>query len=113
MAKAKISRKQKPFSIEDMPIVKLRAGVKTEKHSPTEQLRDVEFTLRALTDAMLDGDHKAIKEIIRNHFEAINAAKVLKLARISKRTFYDAVSEKGNPSLKTLVQIVHAMKAAV
>jgi DNA-binding phage protein len=78
----------------------------------SEQLRDVDFTMRALSDAMLDGDEKAIKEIIKNHFEAINAAKALDSARISKRTFYDAVSEKGNPSLKTMVKIIHAMKSA-
>ena len=103
--------KAKPFSLEDMPVVKLRDGVKAEKYSPTAQLKDVDFTIKALSVALLDGDHQAIKEIIRNHFEVMNAAKVLKDAHISKRTFYEAVSEKGNPRLKTLVQIIHAMRA--
>lgn len=110
MRKAKISPKRKSFSPEQMPIVGLKkAGV---EYSPTAKLRDKDFTAQAIGEALLDGDHEAVKEIIRNHFEAINAAKALKEANMSKRTFYEAVSEKGNPRLNTLAQIMHAMKAA-
>ena len=110
MAKTKTSPKQKAFSLADMPIVKLRE--RGEVYSPTAKLRDVSFTMAALASALLDGDDQAIKEIIRNHFEAVNATKILKEAKISKRTFYDAVSADGNPSLHTLAQITRAMRLA-
>jgi probable addiction module antidote protein len=111
MAKTKTSQKRaKKFSLDDMPIVKMNEeGV---AYSPTEQLRDKEFIAIALLDALMDGDLPAFKEIIKAHYEALNIDATLKKARLSRRTFYDAMSDKGNPSLQTVSKIMKGIRSA-
>jgi len=90
-----------------MPIAKVKHQGKA--YSPTEKLRDKEFTALAMLDALIDGDLPAFKQIIRAHYEALNIEATLKKAHLSKRTFYDAVSEKGNPSLETISKIMQGI----
>lgn len=105
MGKAKTSQKRKAFSVNDMKPVSLKPGVKTIPFSPTENLANAEFIQKAL----LDGDSESFKEILKSHFEAVNTSKLLKSIHLSERTFYEAVSEKGNPSLKTIAKIMNGV----
>lgn len=109
MAKAKTLKKRKSFSLDEMPIVSVKGGQKAKAYSPTEKLRDREFVMLALAQALYEGDDKAFKEILKAHYEAVNTAATLRKANVSKRTFYEALSAKGNPSLKTVAKIVHGL----
>lgn len=109
MAKTKTSKKRATFSLSDAPIVKLKDPKASVAYSPTAILRDRGFTARALFDAFMAGDKQAFKEIVRNHYEAINTVQALKEAKLSHRTFYAALSEGGNPSLDTLMKIVRVI----
>lgn len=110
MGKAKTSRKQKAFSIEDMEPVKLKAGVKTTPHDPNKKLADPNFIAKALVEAFLDSDMEAFKDIIKAHYEAVNTTQALKRAGLKKRTFYDALAPEGNPSLSTVMKMVAGLR---
>ena len=45
MTKTKTSKKQEATSIEDMPIVRLKKGVKTTKYEPRNKLKDSGLTI--------------------------------------------------------------------
>lgn len=110
MGKTKTSRKQKPFSPKNMEVVTLKAGVKTKPYDPQKQLADPTFMASALLESLLDGDMEEFKDTLRAHYEAINITKALRHAGLSKRTFYSALSEDGNPSLSTVMKIVAGLK---
>ena len=55
---------------------------------------------------------KAFKEIVKTHYEAVNTAEVLRKAHLSKRTFYEAVSSKGNPTLSTVTRIIQGIASS-
>ncbi len=112
MGKQKTLKKQKPFSLDDMEIVKLKKGVKTHPHDPGKMLRDVAFIKAAVMDALCDGDIEAAKEILKSHYEALDLEKTLERVDMSKRTFYDAVSPRGNPTVKTFAKIMSGLKRA-
>jgi probable addiction module antidote protein len=112
MAKTKTSKLRKGSrvnSIEDLPIVKLKPGVKTIPYSPTEELKNVDAIARALFQCLREGDTKAFKEILSGHLRAINISKLSREAKIPLRTIHEALSPKGNPSLNTLAKIIHGL----
>ena len=45
---------------------------------------------------------------MKAHYEAVNTAAVLKKVGLSKRTFYEAISPRGNPRLDTVMKMVAA-----
>lgn len=110
MGKTKTSKKPKAFSINDLAQVKLKSDVKTKPHNPSKNLSDINFIRNALMDAMFSGDERAFKEILKSHFEAVNIRSSTKKAELSERTFYQALSEHGNPSLKTIIKLTKAIK---
>lgn len=112
MAKTKTSARRAPFSLADAPIVKLKDPKKAVAYSPSAILRDRKFTARALFDALMDGDRKAFNQIMRNHFEALNTAQMLKTIKVKPRTFYKAVSDDGNPTMDTVMKLMKAFKRA-
>jgi DNA-binding phage protein len=112
MAKTKTSKKQKAFSMNKMVPTKLKAGIKTSPHDPDQKLRDPEFIKAAIFDALWDGDIEAMKEIIKAHYEAVDLQKTLMRVDLKKRTFYEALSAKGNPRVETLAKILSGLKKA-
>ena len=110
MGRTKISKKRKAFSLDDMTPVKIKAGAKTTPSDPDKYLRNEAFIMEAVADALWSGDLKAVKEILKSHYEALDLEKTLKRADISRHTFYDALSESGNPTAKTLVKIMSGLK---
>ena len=110
MAKAKTSQKRKAFSPENMTPTNVKASVKTMPHDPLDNLKDRSFITKALFDCMVEGDMEEFKDTVRAHYEAVNTAKALKEVGLKKRTFYDAISEDGNPSLETVFKLFKGMK---
>lgn len=109
MAKTKTLKKPKVFSIDDMVPAKLKASVKTTSVNPKETLSNPKFIAKALSEALLDGDTDAFKEILRAHYDAVNKSDLLKEIGMSQRTFYSALSEKGNPSLDVIAKLTGSM----
>ena len=112
MGKAKTSRKRKVFSIDDMPIVSLKPGIRAESHDPKKNLSEQRFIVDALMDCLLDGDVEEFKETLKAHYEAVNITRALKRAGLSKRTFYNALAPDGNPSLETVMKMVSGLQAS-
>ena len=57
-------------------------------------------------------DIEAAKDILKSHYEALDLEKTLEKVHMSRRTFYDALSPKGNPTAKTLAKIMSGLKQA-
>jgi probable addiction module antidote protein len=109
MAKTKTSKKQKAFSINDMHEVKLKRGVKTKSFDAAAVMRDSRLVFDALVDCLREGDSEAFKEVLRAHYDAINTSVALRQVGLSKRTFYNALSKSGNPSLETIAKMISAI----
>lgn len=107
MAKTKTSKKLKNLSAGDVPIVKLKPGVKTTTWHPSKEIADPTKVIKALFQSLVDGDTEAFKEILQAHLEARNISKLAKESGISRRTIYAALSKGGNPSLDTIAKLVH------
>jgi probable addiction module antidote protein len=111
MAKTKISksRKNSLVKFEDLPIVKLKSGVKTTPWSPSEELKNVDLIAKSLFQCLREGDTNAFKEILSSHLRAKNISKLSREAKIPLRTIHEALSPKGNPSLNTLAKIIRGL----
>lgn len=106
MGKKKTLKKRKVSSVKTPQFVTLKAGVKAHAWSPTEEILDEDDTKAALIDALMNGDTEAFKEILNAHLEAKVKTTAAKAHGLSQRTMYEALSEKGNPSLNTIAKIV-------
>jgi DNA-binding phage protein len=49
------------------------------------------------------------KDLLPAYAGIANAAAALRLARVSPRTYYQAISKEGNPRLDTLVKLLHGI----
>ncbi len=107
MGKEKILKKQKISSTakKKPQFVTLKAGVKTRRWNPTAELLDEDNLKASLFDALKAGDTNAFKEILTAHLEAKVKTKEAKTYGLSERTMYEALSEKVNPSLKTISKL--------
>ncbi len=114
MAKTKTLKKQKKSSPKpkEPQYLKLKAGTKTHTWNPTAELLDEDNLKAALFDALKEGDTQAFKEILTAHLEAKVKTTAAKSHGLAHRTMYEALSEKGNPSLKTIAKIVQMACAA-
>jgi probable addiction module antidote protein len=92
--------------------VTVKPSVKTSKWSPSEEILDESFLAKALFKALKDEDVDSFKEILFAHLDAKVKSKVAKKMGLAHRTMYEALSEKGNPSLKTIAKIVRMACAA-
>ncbi len=114
MGKAKTLQKPEKFKGPSIQPTKLsKKGsqqlAKLETYSPTENLADPNFMFEAVIECLVENDLETLKELIRAHYEAINITQALKRVKLSQRTFFEAVSPKGNPSLKTFGKLIHGI----
>jgi probable addiction module antidote protein len=112
MAKKKTSSKQKVYSASDVPIGKLKSGVKTRKFDSAFSLHEMEAVLGSLMNCLAEGDHETFKEVLASALETVNKAKLSKATGMSRNTIHRSVSEQGNPTLSTIAQLVHALKVS-
>ena len=108
MAKTKTIKKQETSSIEEMPIVKLKKGVKTKKHDPNKKLSNPEFIAHALAQCLLDGDKTEFMEILLAHWEIKKKNEALESVQLAKRTFYD-LKKNANPRLDTIMKLTKGL----
>ncbi len=106
MAKRQTSKKRKVSSVDKPEFVTLKSSVKTQGWHPTAELLDERKLGQALFSALKDEDIDSFKEILMAHLEAKVKTREAKAHGLSERTMYEALSDKGNPSLKTIAKIV-------
>lgn len=108
MGKTKTSKKRGGFSIDDVPISKVKG--KTYRHDPTKELANAKKIALALAECILDGDEEAFNEILAAHLEAVDKTALAGKTGLSRQTIYKAM--KGNPTIKTVMHIVQGLKAS-
>ena len=108
MTKRVTSKKQK-FSLNDIPIRRLKPGVKVQKVSSTSRLKDQELVFKAFWECLVEQDIESFKEILRSHLEAVNKQEFAKYSKTSRRTLHRILSPEGNPTLKNISSIIHAL----
>lgn len=110
MVKKKTSKKREKC-FEDVPIIKPSRPAKIKKFAPEDKLKDKEFVAKALFEALSDGDEAAAIEIINAYIAASTKTAIAKHEKMPTSTVYHALSSKGNPTLKTIAKVLHAVAA--
>ena len=107
MSKRNRSNKRE-LTLDDMPIVKLKKGVKVHKFSLSDRLSDRNFVALAFFDALSDNDIDAALDIIDGYLMATGKIDIARESGIPRSTIYHALSEGANPTLKTIARILQA-----
>ena len=105
MVKRKIL-KQRRCCLDDMPIIKSKKGAKTRAHDPSAFFKHHKKVAEALLQSLEDDDAVAFLEILDSYLY-INRTHIAKKANLSRTTVQNALSSKGNPTIKTIAKIVH------
>lgn len=92
-----------------MPSRKLKRGPRITDHDPKVALRDRKLVIEALTEALMDGDAQAFKEILAAHLEVVQKESFYEEAGLSRRTLYRMLAPSGNPTLENIVRVVKAI----
>ncbi len=108
MVKKKTSRKRR-FSFDAMPSRKLKHGAPVTDHDPKAGLADRKFIIESLTEALVDGDAQAFKEILAAHLEVVQKESFYERAGLSRRTLYRMLAPGGNPTLENIARVVKAI----
>lgn len=76
-----------------------------------EKLKNPEEALAYLNEALLDEDQRMFLLALKNVLEAQGGdmTAVAEEANLSRQNLYKVLSEKGNPQLKSLRPILHAL----
>lgn len=108
MTKRKTLKKQE-FSLKDTPMRKIKSGVNVKRVSSANRLKNEELVFRAFWQSLVEKDIESFKEILRSHLEAVNKEEFAKISKTSKRTLHRILSPEGNPTLKNISNIIHAL----
>ena len=72
-------------------------------------LKDPEEAAEFLKAAMEDGDPAVMLLALRHVARAHGMAEVTRRADMGEKTLYATLSEKGNPTLETIIKVLHAV----
>ena len=103
-------RKQK-FCLGDMPIFSRRQSFKEKAYRPDSFFQSHNRVAEALLACLEDNDVDAYLEILDAYLQ-INRSRIARKAKISRTTIQNALSKKGNPTIRTIAKIVHTATAA-
>ena len=104
MTKKKTSKKQE-FCFEDMPILKSKKKA-SAKHKPSDFFKAHDKVAQALLQSLEDNDAGAFLEILDAYLR-VNRTKAARETNLSRTTVQQALSNKGNPTIRTIAKIVH------
>ncbi|MDX8431444.1 MAG: helix-turn-helix domain-containing protein [Candidatus Algichlamydia australiensis] len=105
MPKPKRSKKQE-FCFADMPALGRDKRFKSYVHDSKKPFRDKKAVALALFQCLEDNDPESFVEILETYLE-VNKTEIAKKANLSRSTVQNAFSNKGNPTIRTIAQIVH------
>lgn len=93
----------KPIKIKDMS--------KLIKLDPKDFFRNQDLVAKALTEALIDGDKDAFKEIISGYLSTINKDELARISKLPIATIR-RVAAGSNYNIDTLLKITAAIKKA-
>ena len=105
----KLTSKKRELSLSDIPIRRLKTGAGTVKTSSAKRLQDQELVFRAFWHCLVDKDIESFKDILRSHLDAVNKGSLAKRSKTSRRTLHRILSPEGNPTLKSISNLIHAL----
>lgn len=108
MARKRTSRKH-GFSFDAIPSRRLKRGARGSDYDPKAALLDRKFIIESLTEALVDGDPEAFKEILAAHLEVVQKESFYEKAGLSRRTLYRMLAPGGNPTLENIARVVKAI----
>ncbi len=94
------------FCLEDIPIVKSKKDSALLKHNPRDFFKSHEKVGEALLQCLEENDAGAFLEILDSYLR-VNRTKIAKETELSRTTVQNALSRKGNPTIRTIAKIVH------
>jgi probable addiction module antidote protein len=106
MDKAKTSKRQKGFSIDNVPIVRPSTKLSTKRHDPDSKLRDLRFIAEALAEAIVKGDKKTFLDVLAAHIKSKNISEMERKTKIKRSTIYAAIDKDANPTLDTIINLI-------
>jgi probable addiction module antidote protein len=92
-----------------MPSRRVKHGTPVTDHDPKAALGDRKFIIESLTEALMDGDAQAFKEILAAHLEVVQKESFYERAGLSRRTLYRMLAPGGNPTLENIARVVRAI----
>ena len=98
MLKKKISKKR-DFSLEDIPILKVKKTAKLQKHDSDSFFKDLDKVGAALLQSLIENDTEAFIEILDTYLQ-VNRDQ-------SRSSMKQVLLKTGNPTLRTIAKIVH------
>ena len=104
MTKKKTSPKQK-FSSEDIPKLTLKNQENLAEFLPEKAFKVTKNVGEALLQCLLENDTESFIEILDSYLR-VNRSYISKTG-IARSTVQQALSKKGNPTLRTIAKIVH------
>ncbi len=72
-------------------------------------MADRKSIIESLTEALVDGDAPAFKEILAAHLEVVQKESFYERAGLSRRTLYRMLAPGGNPTLENIARVVKAI----
>lgn len=88
-----------------MPILKSKKNV-SAKHKPSDFFKKHDKVAQALLQSLEDNDAGAFLEILDAYLR-VNRTKTARETKLSRTTVQQALSNKGNPTIRTIAKIVH------
>ena len=106
MAKARISKKRKRFSLNTVPVIEPNVSLNTRSHDPDAKLKNLKFIADALAHALVQGDKRAFLEVLAAHIKSKNISEIERRTKIKRSTIYSAIGLKANPTLDTIMNLI-------
>lgn len=80
---------------------------KLNEFKPEDFFKNHNKIANALLQCLIENDTESFIEIL-NSYLMINKLKISQDTKLSRTTIQDALSKKGNPTLKTIAKIIHS-----
>ena len=103
---------KKPIhSLENMPILKVKNGVKFTEFKASKRMRNKKYVSKALFECLAANDTEGFKEILRVYLEFENKEQFAKKVGIPRRTLFRLLSKDGNPTLNNISKIIYQLSS--
>ena len=113
-----LTSKKREKSLKSSPKAKsvakprLKAGSLASDYSAASELSNRKFISEAISDALIDGDADAIREILLSYLEQVHKDSFYKVAGISRRALFKLMEPNANPTLESLAKVCKALAKA-
>ena len=105
MPKKKTSKEQN-FCFKSMPSTKTQKRPGVFKHDPSRSFKNRKKVSFALLKCLDKNGPESFTEILDAYLE-VNHREIARKTNLSRTTVQNAFSHKGNPTIRTIAQIVH------